>query len=91
MISVIIPVFNVASYLKEALDSVINQKYQDLEIIVIDDGSTDGSGAICDQYLVDHRVKVIHQENCGLSAARNAGLEIKDLTDADDVQNIIEE
>ena len=76
LISVIIPVYNVVSYLQEALDSVVNQTYVNLEILIIDDGSTDGSGAICDQYTCDSRVKVIHQENHGLSAARNAGLDI---------------
>lgn len=76
LVSVIIPVFNVESYLCEALDSVINQTYENLEIIVINDGSTDKSGTICDEYaLKDPRIRVIHQDNRGLSAARNAGLE----------------
>ena len=76
LISVIIPVYNVRHYLKEALDSVIFQTYRNLEIIIIDDGSTDGSREICDDYLDDSRVTVIHQKNKGLSAARNAGLDI---------------
>lgn len=77
LVSVIIPVFNVDIYLKEALDSVINQTYKNLEIIIIDDGSTDCSGAICDEYMKrDSRIRVIHQENKGLSAARNVGLDI---------------
>ena len=76
LISVIIPVHNVNKYLKEALDSVINQTYKNLEIIIIDDGSTDGSEVICDEYKEDFRTKVIHQKNKGLSAARNIGLEI---------------
>ena len=75
LISVIIPVFNVAPYLREALDSVIQQTYPQLEIIIVDDGSTDGSGEICDEYCSDARVQVIHQENRGLSGARNAGLD----------------
>ncbi len=77
MISVIIPVYNVKPYLKDAVDSVIHQSYRDLEIILVDDGSTDGSGEMCDEYLkIDNRIKVIHQQNGGLSAARNAGLDI---------------
>lgn len=75
VISVVIPVYNVASYLREALDSVINQTYEELEIIVVDDGSTDGSGSICDEYKLDPRVIVIHQSNGGLSTARNVGLD----------------
>ena len=75
MISVIVPVYNVEPYLRKCLDSIINQTYLDLEIMVIDDGSTDGSGAICDEYRKDERVKVFHTENSGLSAARNFGLD----------------
>ena len=77
LISVIIPVYNVKGYVGECLDSVINQSYCNLEIIVIDDGSTDGSEDICDKYRdFDNRIKVIHQPNKGLAAARNAGLYI---------------
>ena len=75
LVSVIIPVHNVSPYLREALDSVIYQTYKNLEILVIDDGSTDGSGIICDKYLSDPRVIVIHQDNRGLSGARNTGLD----------------
>lgn len=76
LISVIIPVYNVENYLRECVDSVINQTYKNLEIILVDDGSTDSSGKICDEYLdADGRVTVIHQKNGGLSAARNAGVD----------------
>ena len=77
MISVIVPVYNVEPYLEEAIESVLNQTYTDLEIILVDDGSTDGSGKMCDRYEEkDSRIKVIHQENRGLSAARNVGIDI---------------
>ena len=76
-ISVIIPVYNVEKYLKRCLDSVVNQTYKNLEIILIDDGSTDNSGKICDEYAQkDKRIIVIHKENGGLSDARNKGLDI---------------
>lgn len=76
-ISVIIPIYNVEQYLNECVESVLRQSLRDLEIILIDDGSTDTSGIICDEYLrQDSRIKVIHQKNGGLSAARNAGLKV---------------
>lgn len=76
-ISVIIPVYNVELYLSQCLNSVISQKYEDLEIILIDDGSTDSSGHICDEYAnKDQRIIVIHQSNLGVSAARNKGIEV---------------
>lgn len=75
-ISVIVPVYNVRSYLRQCIDSIISQSYYNLEIILIDDGSTDGSGEICDQYIEDNRVTVIHQKNGGQSAAKNRGLEM---------------
>lgn len=77
MISVIIPVYNVEKYLDQCLNSIVNQSYRDLEIIAIDDGSTDHSGEMLDTWAnKDGRIKVIHQQNGGISAARNAGLEI---------------
>lgn len=73
--SVIVPVYRVEAHLRACLDSVVGQTYRDLEIILVDDGSPDGCGAICDEYAArDSRVTVIHQENRGLSAARNTGL-----------------
>lgn len=77
LISVIIPVYNVEMYLEQCLDSVLSQTYHNLEVILVDDGSADTSGTICDQYKEkDARVKVIHKKNGGLSSARNAGLEL---------------
>ena len=77
LISIIIPVYNVENYLGRCFQSVQKQTYKNLEIILIDDGSTDASGKLCDQYkLHDQRVKVIHQKNGGLSNARNSGLKI---------------
>ena len=77
MISVIIPVYNVEKYLSQCLESVIHQTYRDLEIIVIDDGSTDNGPRICDEFAErDNRIKVIHQKNGGAASARNAGLRI---------------
>lgn len=77
LISVIIPVYNVEKYLKRCLDSIIKQTYKKLEIILVDDGSTDNSGKICDEYAKkDERIIVIHKANGGLSDARNKGIEI---------------
>ena len=75
-ISVIVPVYNVESYLSRCIESILGQSYEDLEILLIDDGSMDASGAICDEYAKkDRRIIAIHQENKGVSAARNAGLD----------------
>ena len=75
-VSVIVPVFNVKDYVAEALESVLSQTHTNLELIVVDDGSTDGSGEICDDFASrDPRVKVFHQENSGISTARNTGLD----------------
>lgn len=77
MISVIVPSYNVAPYLQRCVDSLIGQTYSDLEIILVDDGSTDDTGILCDRIAEgDSRIKVIHKENGGLSDARNAGIDI---------------
>lgn len=77
LISIIVPVYNVEDYLEKCVDSILCQSYKELEIILIDDGSTDKSGKLCDHYLeLDSRVVVIHQANKGLSGARNAGLDV---------------
>lgn len=76
-VSVIIPIYNVEKYLKACVDSVIGQTYQDLQIILVDDGATDSSGGICDEYAAkDKRITVVHKLNGGLSDARNAGLTV---------------
>ena len=76
LISIIVPIYNVELYLKECIESIINQTYKNIEIILIDDGSPDNCGAICDEYAKkDNRIKVIHKENEGVSAARNTGIE----------------
>ena len=90
LVSIIVPVYNTGEYLAPCIESLTSQTYSNLEIILVDDGSTDGSGAVCDEFARrDDRVKVIHQKNAGVSAARNAGLEIASgayltFVDADD-------
>lgn len=90
MISVIVPVYNVENYLRKCIESIINQKYRNLQIILVDDGSTDRSGEICNEYaLTDQRIEVIHKRNEGVVSARNAGLgrargEYIGFVDADD-------
>lgn len=75
LISVIVPAYNVENYIAKCLDSILNQTYKNLEIIVVDDGSTDNTLAIIDSYSAkDNRIKAIHQDNMGVAAARNAGL-----------------
>lgn len=76
LVSVIIPVYNVEKYLRECVDSVINQTYKNIEVILVDDGSTDSSGEICDEYEEkDSRITVIHKQNEGAAIARNVGME----------------
>ena len=75
-VTVIVPVYNVEQYLRRCIDSILAQTFGDLELILVDDGSADSSGVICDAYAEkDSRVKVIHQKNSGVSAARNTGLD----------------
>lgn len=77
LISIIVPVYNVEKYIKTCIESLINQSYKKLEIILVDDGSTDNSGKICDQYAeIDSRIIVIHQKNGGAANAKNAGLKV---------------
>ena len=89
-VSVIVPVYNVAAYLPQCLESILGQDYRDLQVLLIDDGSTDDSGTICDRYAArDSRVQVIHQKNGGAAAAKNAGLraargEYLSFVDSDD-------
>lgn len=74
-LSVIIPVYNVEKYLRQCVDSVLNQTFRNIQIVLVDDGSPDSCPGICDEYAQnDNRVIVIHQKNGGLSSARNAGL-----------------
>lgn len=89
-ISVIIPVYNAAKYLENTLNCVLKQTFNDFEVILVDDGSTDGSGKICDFYVEkDKRIKVVHQKNQGVSVARNTGIDCSNgnyicFIDADD-------
>ena len=76
IVSIIVPVYNVEDKLKRCVESIRKQTYKDIEIILINDGSIDGSGSICDMYSnMDRRIHVYHQENKGVSAARNTGIE----------------
>lgn len=90
LISVIVPIYNTEEYLEKCVYSIINQKYKHIEIILVNDGSTDKSGEICDFFeSIDTRVKVIHKQNGGLSSARNAGINISNgdylgFVDSDD-------
>ena len=75
LVSVIVPVYNSSSCLHYCIDSILKQRYREIEVILVDDGSTDGSGEICDGYAKnDYRIRVLHTPNCGVSAARNAGI-----------------
>lgn len=91
LVSIVVPIYNVEQYLKTCIDSIISQTYTNLEIVLVDDGSTDSCPKQCDQYAkIDKRIKVIHQKNAGLSAARNSGLQCSNgkyiaFIDSDDV------
>lgn len=93
LVSIIVPVYKVELYIRACVESIIRQKYKELEIILVDDGSDDDSGKICDEYAqIDNRIKVIHKINGGLSSARNAGLNICRgeyiaFVDSDDIIN----
>lgn len=101
LVTIIVPVYNVEKYINECVDSLISQTYRNVEIILVDDGSTDESGKICDSYATsDSRIKVIHKRNEGLGFARNTGLKAAkgkfvtfidsdDKADADLVENMV--
>lgn len=77
LLSIIIPIYNVEQYLPKTLVNVLDQSFKKFELILVDDGSTDNSGKICDEFAYnDSRIKVIHQENAGVSAARNTGIKV---------------
>lgn len=90
VLSAIIPIYNMEPYLKQCIDSVVNQDLSDIEIVLINDGSIDKSGKICDEYAnYDKRIKVIHKINGGLAEARNCGIKVSSgdyvaFLDADD-------
>lgn len=92
-ISIVVPVYNVERYLTECVDSILNQTFRDFELVLVDDGSKDNSGKLCDEYAQkDSRIKVIHKENGGLSDARNAGIAVAKgeyigFVDSDDCVN----
>lgn len=94
LVSIIVPVYNVEAYLRRCVDSVVSQTYGNIEIILVDDGSTDGCSQMCDEYaLKDKRIKVIHKKNGGLSDARNVGIdsatgEYLSFIDSDDVVHV---
>lgn len=76
-ISIIVPVYNIENYLKNCIDSILNQTFKDFELILVNDGSTDGSLDICEDYKsIDNRIKIVNKKNGGISSARNAGLDV---------------
>ena len=93
LISIIVPLYNSGKYVAECIESLINQTYKNIEIILVDDGSTDNAGIICDEYAKkDNRIIVIHKENSGAADSRNRGLDVANgkyihFSDSDDVEN----
>ena len=93
LISIIVPLYNSGKYVGECIESLISQTYKNIEIILVDDGSTDNAGKICDEYAQkDDRIIVIHKENTGVADSRNRGLDIAKgdfihFADSDDVMN----
>jgi glycosyltransferase involved in cell wall biosynthesis len=90
IVSVILPTYNRAGYIKDAIESALNQTYRNIELLIIDDGSTDNTQAVIEPYLKDNRIRYIKQENCGAAAARNKGLELSKgkyvaFIDSDDI------
>lgn len=76
-ISIIVPVYKTEKYLEKCINSILNQRFKEFELILVDDGSPDNCGKVCDKYKrMDYRIKVIHKANGGLSSARNAGIDI---------------
>ena len=93
-ISVIMPIYKCREICKKSIDSLVNQTTNEIEIILVDDGSTDGSGSICDQYDGSENVKIIHKENGGICTARNAGLlqaegQYVSFIDSDDFMDLV--
>lgn len=77
LISIVVPIYNTEEYLRKCINSIINQTFKNIEVVLVNDGSTDSCGKICEEYAArDNRIKVIHKENAGVSAARNSGIEI---------------
>lgn len=94
LVSIVVPVYNVMQYLDACMESILNQSYHRIEVILVDDGSTDGSGQKCDYYSrIDSRVIVMHKENGGLSDARNKGIALAKgdyimFVDSDDIVSL---
>ena len=73
-VSIVVPVYNCEMYLTDCIESILGQTYENTQLLLVDDGSTDGSGRICDGYAGNEKVRVIHQRNAGVSRARNRGI-----------------